>query len=209
MPTNRDDFTKDTKNRAASRVGFLCSKPDCRCSTIGPSAESNKSVSNIGVAAHICAAAPGGKRYDPTMTADERKSIENCIWLCETDAHLIDTDEAKFTVDVLKQWKKDAEEYAARTIADGNFIRNYYAGNRENLSQLEDLFKSMIISGEFSLMDQILSQYTVSLSEKYDECILRNRISAPMNNHNKDIDNSSYRLCKVSLFEDTQSCLTL
>ena len=39
--------------------------------------------------------------------------------------------------------------------------------------------------------------------------ILRNRISAPMNNHNKDIDNSSYRLCKVSLFEGIQSCLTL
>ena len=41
MPTNRDDFTKDTKNRAGSRVGFLCSKPDCRCSTIGPSAGNN------------------------------------------------------------------------------------------------------------------------------------------------------------------------
>lgn len=176
MPTKRDDFKKDTWMRAASRVGFLCSKPDCRCHTLGPSAESNQAVSNIGVAAHICAAAPGGKRYDPTMTPEERKGIDNCIWLCQTHAHLIDTDAETYTVEVLKQWKKTAEEYAAKTIADGSFIRNYYAGNQENLSQLEDLFESMIASGEFLLMDQILSQYTASLSEKYDECILRNRI---------------------------------
>lgn len=62
MPTKRDDFKKDTWMRAASRVGFLCSKPDCRCHTLGPSAESSQAVSNIGVAAHICAAAPGGEK---------------------------------------------------------------------------------------------------------------------------------------------------
>lgn len=64
----------------------MCSKPDCRCHTIGPSRESNRAVSNVGVAAHICAAAPGGKRYDVNMTPEERMDIENCLWLaiCES-----------------------------------------------------------------------------------------------------------------------------
>jgi len=44
MPTNRDNFTEDTKSRAARRVGFLCSKPDCRCHTVGPYAESSSAV---------------------------------------------------------------------------------------------------------------------------------------------------------------------
>lgn len=177
MHTNRDNFSEDTKNRAARRVGFLCSKPDCRCHTVGPSAESSRAVSNIGVAAHICAAAPGGKRYNPKMTPEERMSIDNCIWLCQTDARLIDTDEATYTVELLQHWKSEAEDYAAKAISDGNFLKNYYSGNGDNLTQLEELLKSMIRRGEFALMAKILTQYSYGLSEKYDECILRNRIT--------------------------------
>ena len=196
MPTNRDNFTEDTKSRAARRVGFLCSKPDCRCHTVGPSAESGSAVSNIGVAAHICAAAPGGRRYDPKMTPEERMSIDNCIWLCQTHAHLIDTDETTYTVELLKHWKSGAEEYAARAISDGNFLRNYHAGNGDNLTQLEELLKSMINLGEFYLMDQILAQYTSGLSEKYDECILRNKITwcVYCNRTNLEMELEKYRL---------------
>lgn len=176
MPTNRDDFTAKTKDLAARRVGFLCSKPDCKCHTIGPSRESNCAVSNVGVAAHICAAAPGGKRYDANMTPEERMDIDNCLWLCQTDAHLIDTDDVTYSVELLRKWKKDAEEYAASALADGNFLRNYHAGNGDKLTQLEELFKSMIRSGEFDLIQRILSQYSTGLSEKYDECIVRNKI---------------------------------
>ena len=176
MPTNRDDFTPKTKDLAARRVGFLCSKPDCRCHTIGPSRESNRAVSNVGVAAHICAAAPGGKRYDVNMTPEERMDIENCLWLCQTDAHLIDTDDVTYSVELLRKWKRDAEEYAASALSDGNFLRNYHTGNGDNLTQLEELFNSMVRSGEFDLMHKILSQYSTGLSEKYDECIVRNKI---------------------------------
>lgn len=105
MANNRDDFSEKTKRDAAGRVGWICSFPGCNSATIGASMESNSKVSNVGVAAHICTAAEGGPRYDPNMTPDERKSIDNCIWLCETHAHLIDTDTKKYTVSVLKKWK--------------------------------------------------------------------------------------------------------
>ena len=99
MSKNRDDFTKTTINRAAARVGYRCSYPGCPTATIGASMESNDSVSTLGVGAHICAAAKGGPRYDENMTIDERRGIDNCIWLCQTHAKLIDTDVETYTVE--------------------------------------------------------------------------------------------------------------
>jgi hypothetical protein len=78
----------------------------------------DKSV-NVGQAAHITAAAPGpgAKRYDSTLTKEERRAASNGIWLCQLCAKLIDTDEARFTVELLRKWKQDAEERAFRDIA--------------------------------------------------------------------------------------------
>jgi hypothetical protein len=59
----RDEFSKETKEIVAKRVGSRCSNPNCRRPTSGPQTHPRKTV-NIGVAAHITAAAPGGARYD-------------------------------------------------------------------------------------------------------------------------------------------------
>lgn len=112
---SRDDFTEDTKIKAAKRVNYLCSCPTCRCYTISASSTAD-GISLIGQAVHICAASKGGKRYDANMTADERKSINNCIWLCENHAKLIDTDEIEYTVELLKQWKKETEDYVRKSV---------------------------------------------------------------------------------------------
>lgn len=116
MRTNRDDFSQDTIQRAAKRVGYRCSCPECRVPTVGPSEESEKKVANIGEASHICAAAPGGPRYNPEMTPEERKSITNCIWLCRKHARLIDMDSKKYTIEVLRKWKEDAEKLASQEL---------------------------------------------------------------------------------------------
>ena len=80
MVSKRDEFTPTTRQKAAQRVGYLCSCPWCRKLTTGPSKEGDDKISSVGEAAHICAAAPGGPRFDPNMTPKERKSINNCIW---------------------------------------------------------------------------------------------------------------------------------
>ena len=105
---NRDDFSEKVKKAMAYRVGCRCSNPKCRKITYGPK-ESVEGYINIGVAAHICAAAPGGKRYDPHMSKEARSSIENGIWLCQSCSKLIDSDDEKYTVEILHKWKKDAE----------------------------------------------------------------------------------------------------
>lgn len=106
---NRDDFSKKVKEEMAYRVGCRCSNPKCQKITFGPK-ESVEGYVNIGVAAHICAAAPGGKRYDPHMSKEERSSVENGIWLCQSCSKLIDSDEEKYTVEILHKWKQDAEK---------------------------------------------------------------------------------------------------
>src|SRR6266480_22469 len=99
MGKSRDDFPQSVKDKARMRVNGRCSNPDCRVPTGGPSHESPSAVNNIGKAAHITAAAPGGPRYDPQMQPTHRKSIHNAIWLCANCADNIDNDTATFTIE--------------------------------------------------------------------------------------------------------------
>lgn len=93
---NRDDFSQHVKEILAKRAGQICSNPNCQVSTSGPHTQLDKAV-NLGVAAHICAAAFGGKRYSPKMAPEKRSGIENGIWLCQNCAKLIDSDEQQST----------------------------------------------------------------------------------------------------------------
>lgn len=115
----RDDFGPKTKRLLAERVGYKCSNPFCRITTIGPQEGDNGTV-NVGEASHIYAAAPGGKRYNADMTSEQRTSYENGIWLCRTHAAHIDRDEKYFTVEMLSKWKEDAERMAANEILQNN-----------------------------------------------------------------------------------------
>ncbi len=69
-------------------------------------------VVNIGVAAHITAAAAGGPRFDPNLTPDQRRALANGIWLCQSCAKLIDCDDGRFTPILLQDWKARAESRA-------------------------------------------------------------------------------------------------
>ena len=109
--SSRDDFAESTKRTLAARVNYCCSKPDCRASTSGPQAELSKAV-NVGVAAHITAAAVGGPRYDPSLTPELRADITNAIWLCQNCAKLVDNDPSRFSADTLREWKATAEREA-------------------------------------------------------------------------------------------------
>lgn len=177
MSNSRDDFSEATKRKTALRVGYRCSFKDCNCPTVGASMESKDKSSSIGVAAHICAAAPGGPRYDETMTPEERKDISNCIWMCQTHAHLIDTDEKKYTVDLLKEWKLKAEQDASAALADPNFFNNSYRTNPDNLDSIYQIFKDMLTEGHYRQLYLLLSQYkTGQLSDVFDEFVLRFKI---------------------------------
>lgn len=111
----RDNFSENTKQILAKRVNYFCSNPTCKRPTCGPHTEYDKSI-NIGEASHICAADSGGKRYDPNMTKEERSSPHNGIWLCRKCGKLIDSDEKRYTVELLHKWKNKAESAALQDI---------------------------------------------------------------------------------------------
>ncbi len=114
----RDEFTKDVVDTLSKRVACRCSNPDCGRITAGPHTNPAKWV-NVGVAAHLSAAAPGGPRYNPALTAEQRKAIENGVWLCQDCAKTIDNDANKYPVVLLNQWKAQAEAETDQLMAGG------------------------------------------------------------------------------------------
>ncbi|WP_220446027.1 hypothetical protein [Novosphingobium umbonatum] len=109
MSKKRDDFSAQTKRDMALRASYHCSL--CKRSTVGPGEEGPSAITLIGVAAHISAAAsgPGARRYDPTITSEQRSHIDNGIWLCASCATLVDRDQIRFTADDLRKAKRDHE----------------------------------------------------------------------------------------------------
>jgi hypothetical protein len=107
----RDDFSVATRTLLAKRVGFRCSNPGCRQLTSGPQ-QDPAGATNIGVAAHITAASPEGPRYDVSLTSEERGSPANGIWLCQNHGKLVDNDHDRFSCEMLRDWKRAAEEWA-------------------------------------------------------------------------------------------------
>jgi NACHT conflict system protein len=111
----RDDFTQTTKDLIAKRAGYLCSNPECRCATVG-AAHGHEGIVMLGVAAHITAASPGGPRFDPLLSPEQRRHQSNGIWLCQNHGKLVDSDSAQFTVETLGQWKQAAELRSFRAL---------------------------------------------------------------------------------------------
>ncbi len=114
---NRDDFTLGTKRALERQAGCNCSYPSCRRLTFAISPDSQDEL-QIGEAAHICAAAPGGPRYDPEMTRDERRSADNGIWLCRTHARAIDAADSKFPVELIHAWKQQTNIDAWQSVME-------------------------------------------------------------------------------------------
>ncbi len=114
--TNRDDFSPAIKVRLERNVASICSNPECRNGTRGAHTDPTQTSVSIGVAAHICAAAPGGPRYDENMTPAQRMAFENGIWLCTSCSRLIDRDVDRYQAALLHKWKEDAEAGARQNI---------------------------------------------------------------------------------------------
>lgn len=111
----RDVFPKAVVEVLGKRASFVCSNPSCEQPTVGPQSNDDGAV-NTGVAAHITAASPGGPRYDASISSDERRSASNGIWACQTCGKLIDSDDQRFTVPVLREWKARAEHRALERL---------------------------------------------------------------------------------------------
>lgn len=115
LARRKEDFSRRVIEQLKGRVANRCSNPDHRVPTSAPKSNNNEEH-NIGVGAHICAASPGGARFDLSMSSEQRKSFDNGIWLCANCAHKIDTDPSAYSVALLKEWKAKAEDTAKKEL---------------------------------------------------------------------------------------------
>ena len=122
MPApTRDDFREPVRRALALRVGYRCSNPACQAPTSGPHTDTDRAI-QLGVAAHISAAAPGGPRYDDTLTPAARAALSNGLWLCQLCARLIDTDEVRFPASLLQSWRREAETRALVALGHCSYV---------------------------------------------------------------------------------------
>jgi len=131
MPTNRDDFSPKIVDILAKRVSYRCSNPKCRKNTVGSNHLQDKATI-VGIAAHITAASPGGPRYNKYLTTEERKNINNGIWLCGSCSILIDKDPFSYPSHLLEEWKTNAEKQSSESLLI-NRMSEFEEPNSKNL----------------------------------------------------------------------------
>ncbi|MGQ7854460.1 hypothetical protein ACUN24_09445 [Pedobacter sp. WC2501] len=125
-----DDFSQTVKDKVAERAAHICSNPTCNRITIGPDNTNPMASTKGGIAAHICAASPGGARYDMSQTPAQRSSIANAIWLCASCALIIDKNNGlDYPAPDLRKWKIDHEK----------LIKECLEGSRRVIFQFQKL----------------------------------------------------------------------
>ncbi len=141
----RDDFPYKIKKVISQRSAYTCSNPDCNNLCIGPSKEKIDQVNYFGKVAHISAASEGGPRYDPSLTPEERSSIENAIFLCSNCADMIDKNNGvDYNNSVLKKWKEDHEREIRKRLKSQKPLKSTIAELDSELESNEIFFQNML-----------------------------------------------------------------
>jgi len=92
-----------TIKKLYSRAGNICSHPDCSQQLI---TDDGTNVSDI---SHIEGGEPGSPRHNPELALEQLNDYENLIVMCKIHNKIIDSEEKKFTVEYLKEIKKNHE----------------------------------------------------------------------------------------------------
>ena len=114
---SRDDFSSKIKKKLQMRAALICSNPNCRRQTVAPSTVDSENFVCLGKAAHIAAASSGGPRYDIFQSSEDRRSIDNAIYLCCACADLIDKNNGvEFPTALLISWKYEHEQWVKNNL---------------------------------------------------------------------------------------------
>lgn len=155
----KDDFKSATVSLLAKRVGHKCSNPDCRTPTSGPATDS--SAANLGVAAHMTAASPGGPRYDVALSSDQRSAGENGLWLCQQCSRLIDVDPGSYGVARLRDWKEFAESAASLELRGFDVVQS------RSFPKLETMMPALISEMRQDLIGNPFTRELIAFSKKW------------------------------------------
>lgn len=101
---------KETARRLYLTSGNQCAFPGCNKMIINSDGEL------LGEICHIEAAMPGGERFNPNQTNEERRNFNNLIILC-LDHHQITNNVNEYPVEKLKEMKRNHEKKFADAVS--------------------------------------------------------------------------------------------
>ena len=149
-------YTPTTIKKLFALSGNQCAFPDCNVVFVLP--ERQEIIAQI---CHIEAAEIGGERYNPNQTDNERRDYNNLILLCPN--HHVETDDTvKYTVEVLKEMKRNHELKILSQPSSFEKFRNNQSSLAFVINQLcqENLIEDS--STNFNINDKISHNNVVS-----------------------------------------------
>lgn len=155
MPTKKQENPKrlqpkgDVLRRLYLHSGNVCAFPGCDRVMI------NRDGVMIGKICHIEAAEPGGKRFNATMSNEQRRGFENLILLCGDHHTVIDSHAVKYPVAKLHQMKANHE---AKFSAIANTLKRRFTAQYEDATDLIE-----------TKLPQTLSSLMAYMSEAFGE----------------------------------------
>ena len=161
----KNSATKTTRRYPQKDVKLLfglsagrCAFPDCKISCIAEGTELDD-ASVLGKIAHIIAHSDNGPRADPNLSMKKRDCYDNWILLCPTHHDLIDSQANTYTVEDIKQWKQEHENWVrsnlSQAITSVTFVElesvtNFIINNAEPEKNVIDNFKPTAITDKLA-----------------------------------------------------------
>src|SRR5436305_1626401 len=105
----RSSPSQATLKRLFALSGNRCAFPGCGLPIVDP-----ETGNLLGGPIHITATSPGGPRYDPRQTDEEKQDVKNLLLLCHKHHAVIDADPDVYSVDFLRGVKAAHEAYYPR-----------------------------------------------------------------------------------------------
>lgn len=121
-----------TQRDLAIFSGNICAFPGC----VAPIYDTEHD-GFVGEVCHIKAKSPGGPRYDPNQTDEERNGFDNQLLMCQPHHSIVDNPAnlTVFTVEVLQEYKRNHESRFQNTIMTEDLISRLVMKILERLPQ--------------------------------------------------------------------------
>lgn len=169
------EFTVKTRDALGKRAAYLCSNPDCRKNTSGPSDTAPDKAIILGEAAHIYGAAIGSARYRAEMQDEARANITNGIWLCRNCHKMADDDPVGYPAEMLFAWREEHNRYVVDTLGKSNDRLRLEIITRElhGLGAIPPLARTIVAEKppgwEFRLTTELITFYMEPARQRWYE----------------------------------------
>lgn len=137
---SRKPTKQDVLRALFARSGNQCAFPGCTAPLIN---EKNQFVAQV---CHIEAAEPGGERYNPSQTDEDRRGYDNLLILCYP--HHVETDDVKqYSTQTLKEMKANHEQQCAASPfkIDESLLYKIAEEMSQYWSRVEELHRDHVI----------------------------------------------------------------